>query len=218
MIKRLLILLFFVGTVVLKTQAQSFFMFTYPAGASAVLDTINVQVWDSLGHSNGNIAIGKYNNSAWNNWAPAPGVTASLTSAPLKKSTGVATTIQVSVNQINDYVNNGGSWGSTNTMGYPQQIFNVSVFNNASMVFTFSNVSAGTYKVEIVSSTNQGSGPFSQNFTSGSASQNGVNAFNNLATLVSLDNLSPTSGNIAITITPSNSFSVLNAIRLIKKS
>lgn len=175
-------------------------------------DTINVQVWDSIRN------VGKFTNAAWNNWSPQNATAGSLTSAPLKYATGVSSPITLKTDAYNDYLLTTGGFGSSNTMGYPAGAFNIILYQTVVVqTFTFQNVSAGTYRVEIVSGTNSGAGPYSATWASGSAAQT-VNAFNNTSTLVVLDNLTPSSGNIVITGTPANGYVIMDAIRLIRKN
>lgn len=183
--------------------------------SGTVSDTLLVQIWDSVGHSG---ASGEFLNAAWNNWAVAAGV---LTSANLKKTDGTVTGMQLSVNSFNDMAGNGATYGNTNTMGFPAGVMVVSLYNTAGMTFTLTGIPATTgVKVDIVSSTAVGSGSpaYNQTFTSGSSSQSLVNAYQNLTNLVQLDNLTPSSGTITISVTPtSNIFTVVQAFRIIIK-
>lgn len=175
----------------------------------AVNDTFNINPWDSV--RNG----GKFVNAAWNNWAPVAPSTG-LTSAALLKSNGASSTVKISIDVFNDYAANGGGFGSSNTMGYPTNVFTESLFNSSgSMNLTFSGLTAGNYKVEIVSATNGGAGPYNCNFAVGAINQS-VNAFNNLGTLISLTGITVSGTTMVIACTPSNGFVVVDAIRLIK--
>ena len=175
-------------------------------------DTINTNVWDSVR------GFGQYVNAQWNNWAPVSPSTG-LTSAPQKYATGVQSPITISVNQINDYAANGATYGNSNTLGYPAGVMAECLYNTTSnFTLTYANLTAGTYRVEIISSTNAGSGPFPAVWTSGATSTSSIDAYNNQTNLVVLDNLTVTGSTLVITAIPSNSFTIFNGIRLIKKN
>lgn len=181
-------------------------------------DTINIKPWDSIGHS-AVAAGGKYTDPTTNFWAPDNALTASLTTPNLFYTTGVLSPITVSVDVINDFAGSVAGYGAGNTMGYATNVFGVAMYNSASMTLTFHGLTPGNYKVDIVSSTGAGAGPhYIESFSSGAQTQSGIDAFGNtlLAGLVQLSPLTPTSGNIAVVITPSNSFTVITHIRIIR--
>lgn len=179
-----------------------------PQVAAPNNDTINVNFHKSTG------GIGIYSDAAWNNVGWANGAVNPVSST-LNWSDGTSSGITVSISQINDYNDNGSTWGDGNTMGFPASVFRASLYNTGTpRTLTFANVPAGTYKLEIVSSraTTQ---TRPNTFAVGATTQT-VDAWNNLANLVVLDNLSPSSSTITVTITHTQGFNFINAFRLIR--
>lgn len=186
----------------------------YSATIAVNIDTLNVQIWDSAGSGG---PIGKFINSQWNNYSPWAMSTASLTSASLIWTNGTNSGIQLVTSNVNDYTNNGATWGSTNTTGYPTGVYYIGMYNTVNSTLKFINVPSGTYRIEIISATPNGTGPQNATWAVG-ATSGSVNSFGNLSNVVVLDNLSPTTGSLTINVTITNTFSVINAIRLIKKT
>lgn len=176
-------------------------------------DSVQIQFWDTIGHS-GVTTANRITNPNWNKVAfvQSPAV---LSSPALLLTTGVQSTITVAVNQINDHSNNGISYGASNTMGVPDTVLADAMYNSGNQIWTVSGLTNGQlYQLQIFSSASTGSSSFSEVFTSGSATQT-IDGHNNLTTTVILDNLSPSSGVVTFTIT--GSFSIVNSMRIIRK-
>lgn len=173
-------------------------------------DTINVQFWDS------SRTAGKFIDPVWNNVAFTNGLHGSVHSSQnLFTTTGASTAVTVSLNNLNDFANNGTSYGIGNTMGYPAGAFQEVLFNTITpSSFFFNNVPTGiSYRVEIISSSKT-AGTYPNTFTSGSVTDN-IDAFNNLSHTIILDNVTASGGVITIVNTFTGTFGVVNAMRLI---
>ena len=179
-----------------------------PQTVAPVNDTIQVNFHKSTG------GIGIMSTAGWNDVGWANGAVNPV-SGNLNYTTGSASGVTVSISQINDYNDNGATWGDGNTMGFPAASFRAGLYNTGTpRTLTFANVPAGNYKLEIVSSraTTQ---TRPNTFAVGAVSQT-VDAWNNLSNLVVLDNISPTGSTLTVTITHTQGFNFINALRLIR--
>jgi hypothetical protein len=183
-------------------------LYTAPVEPPAANDTINVNVHKSSG------GIGITSLPGWNNWGFANGAVNANTGA-LLKSDGSSTPITVTLSQVNDFNDNGSSWGTGNTMGFPAEVFRASAYNTGTpRTLTFNNVPAGVYKLELVSS--RATTQTRPNTFAVGATTSTVDAWNNLTNLVVLDNLTPSGSTITVTITHTQGFNFINAFRLIR--
>ncbi len=183
-------------------------LYTAPVDPPANNDTLSVNLHKSSG------GIGITALPGWNNWSLANGAVNSTSSA-FNWMDGTSSGITATISQTNDFNDNGAGYGAGNTMGFPDEVFRASMYNTGTpRTLTFNNVPAGIYKLELVSSraTTQ---TRPNTFTVGSEAST-VDAWNNLTNLVVLDNLSPTSSTITVTITHTQGFNFINAFRLIR--
>jgi hypothetical protein len=184
---------------------------------SATVTQYTVNLWDSVRNS------GKYTADAtWpqpNNWAPTG--TTGLTSRNLVSTTGTASGISLTLNTLNDYVTNSVGYGSGNSLGFPQGVWVASAYSTTSpTTLTLGGLSPShTYGIQILTTTNQASGPFNCVWTTGAQSTGTINSFNSTASTVVLaqlgmsTHLTPNGSNqIVITATPSNGFVVFTGI------
>ena len=185
--------------------------------SSATATQYTVNLWDSVRNS------GKYTADAtWpqpNNWAPTG--TAGLTSKGLVSTTGTATAISLTLSSLNDYVTNSVGYGSGNSLGFPQGVWVASAYSTTNpTTITLNNLNpAKGYGIQILTTTNQASGPFNAVWSSGAQSTSTINSFNSTASTVVLaqlgmsTHLTPNGSNqIVVTATPSNGFVVITGI------
>lgn len=205
---RTLILLLFAiqaqGQVLPTLQQRS----RVPQTVAPVNDTINVNFHKSTG------GIGVMSTAGWNDVGWANGAVNPVSST-LNWADGTSSGITVSISQINDFNDNGSTWGDGNTMGFPALSFRAGLYNTGTpRTLTFANVPAGTYKLDIVSSraTTQ---TRPNTFTIGAITET-VDAWNNLSNLVELDNIVHAGGSLTVTITHTQGFNFINALRLIR--
>lgn len=182
-------------------------------GSVGTNDTVDVQLWDSVK------AAGKYTATGVNNWAPV--ATAGLTSAFLKYRTTSQSPLQTVISVVNDYHDNGAGWAATNTTGYPAGAFNCGMFNTATATLViqgFTGISTTGVRIEIITSVDvTATGGYPSIFTVGAISST-VNAALNTSNVVVLDGLTPDGlGKITINNTFSNTFNVIDYIRIIIK-
>lgn len=179
-----------------------------PQTPPVVNDTMNINFHKSSG------GIGIYSNSAWNNVGWANGAVNPV-SSNLTWADGTASTITVGISQINDYNDNGATWGQGNTMGFPAEVFRASLYNTGTpRTLTIFNLPAGTYDIDAVSS--RATTQTRPNAYSIGAITQTVDAWNNLTDLIKLANIIHAGGNLAITITHTQGFNFVNAIRIIR--
>lgn len=178
------------------------------SGPAFVQDSVKIKFWDSA-HSET-----KYTSNGWVSYGSNLGAT----SAPFLYSTGVQSPITMAVGNINDMTGNTAGYGSSNTMGVPQQVLQTVIFgSSATLTFTFNNLPGSKYTIIFFSSTSLTTNPAYHNtFTSGAASSGPTDAFNNLSTPNPLTNLTPSSGTIIVTVTKGDNFEIADGCIVIR--
>lgn len=182
--------------------------YTTPPEEPTNNDTLNINFHKSSG------GIGIYSDPAWNNVGWANGAVNPVSST-LNWSDGTSSGITVSISQINDFNDNGSGYGTGNTMGFPPEVFRASLYNTGTpRTLTFYDVPAGVYKFLGVSS--RATTQARNNTISIGALSSTVDAWNNLTNLWVLDGIVHSGGTMTYTITHTQSFNFVSAIKLIR--
>lgn len=187
---------------------------------------LNVNLYDSAGN------IGKCNLTGWNDWSISLATTTTCTaySTYFKWSDNSQSTIRariigsdLSSCVVPGYVDNGASYASTETCPDFQQIhFRSSPYitqnNQYLQLAGLPDNAANGYKLIILCTRSTATSrpvSFSANGVSGSPAS--VEAMNNYATEIIIDNITPVSNGITVTMGFTNGFTFVEAFILIKK-
>ena len=174
-------------------------------------DTITVKIRDSV-HSEA-----AYTANNTNNWTPTGAVPSSLTSPNLKYKTGSQSPVSITISGLNDIFLNSG-FGSSNTLGLPQQAFNASAYGTSTtLTLTLNNIPNGTWQFEILSATNSSfQAHYNEQIASGATSTT-VDARDNTSSMPPLTiTVTGNTATFTITGTGGNTFCILDYIRMRK--
>lgn len=219
-------------SVVSGTASKNVAVTATVSAASGSHDTVEVNLWDGT--------IGQVVTTGWNNWNPISlgfnGTTtiSTTTSGVFNYSTGTASPITAtfSIGGPSDvqsfYTDNGTPYAAASTSTYPNLAFRVPYLfttgetsGQDTLIFNNLPAAANNYTIEIISSRATSSGR-TESFTIGSTTIS-FTADNNLNNLVGgfvpirWTNVSPDVNNqIKVVIAYTNSFSFVNAFKIIK--
>lgn len=228
-----LICLLFISFLASAQNRKEFYQQNFTSASSPFTWRVLVNTYDSANQSGGGANVGKDLSTAnMNNWCidVTNSSTCTATSAFLKFSDGTQSTVRVkwvdntlSGCIIAGYVDNGSSYASAETYpDYAQINARVSPYSTTSdtriVISGLPDNAASGYKLYILCTRSTAtSRPVTFAVGANTGSPAPVEAMNNLSSEVTIDNITPSSNTITVTVTHTNGFSFLNGIIIEKK-
>lgn len=171
---------------------------TTTAGSTTSSTTTTTTAAPSISYINVNIYGGTnpYSNSAWNDWnLTTAELTSGATFTNLKYSDGSSSSFNATISYQLNVADNGSSYGGTIL---PPEVLRYASYSTSNRTITLSGLSnSNTYTIELVGSrANTGN---NTDFTIGGNTQNLVTDSNKTNSVI-FSNISPSSGNIVITL------------------
>jgi hypothetical protein len=146
-----------------------------------------------------------YANTEWNNWN-----TSSLSSGSLKYSDGVASTVSATLSQQSGVSDNGTTLNFTMA---PKEVVRYASYSTSNRTLTISGLdNSKTYNLELYASRS-GTSNNTSRFTVGGVNRD-ILTDNNTANAASFSSLTPSGGQIIISISKLNSYNYINGFTL----